>query len=128
MLNPGHGDDALEISPHLRGEASLGEPSPILRLFILARARWGASREGSSPSTRVGPVRRTSSAYRVPRALTRSRGEIYYPDPEGLRARVVGDLRVGRRDEKKKIIPPARLSLLERFNKKGPEDCESFSA
>ena len=29
---------------------------------------------------------------------------------------------------RKKIIPPARLSLLERFNKKGPEDCESFSA
>ena len=91
------------------------------------RAREGGAGFGPR-ATRLRPVRRTSSAYRVPRGHTRSRGEIYYPDPEGLRARVVGDLRVGRRDEKKKIIPPARLSLLERFNKKGPEDCESFSA
>ena len=35
------------------------------------------------------------------------------------------------RATRKKIISPfedSRLSLLEPFNKKGPEDCESFSA
>ena len=56
-------------------------------------------------ATRLRPDRSTPSAYRVPRALTRSRGEFYHPTPGELRA-LLWAICESADATRKKIIPP----------------------
>jgi len=74
--------------------------------FIRARERLSFGEAGfGHRATRLRPVRRTSSAYGVPRALTRSRGEIYHPTSEELRA-LLWAICESADATRKKIIPP----------------------
>ena len=130
MLNPGHGDDALETSPTFAERPASG-----------SRRRFCAYLSSHEPDEglrgKVRALQPGSGRFVAPRVRTeyhaRSRGAGERFTTRTLKdcALVLWAICESARATRKKIITPfedSRFSLLERFNKKGPEDCESFSA
>jgi hypothetical protein len=127
MLNPGHGDDALEISPTFAERPASGSPRRFCA-YLSSHEPDGGLR-GKVRALRPGSGRFDAPRVRTEyHASSRGAGERFTTRTLKDCALVLWAICESADATRKKIIPPARLSLLERFNKKGPEDCESFSA
>jgi len=132
MLNPGHGDDALETSPTFAERPASGSPRRFCA-YLSSHEPDGGLR-GKVRALQPGSGRFVAPRVRTEyHAHSRGAGESFTTRPPEGCALVLWAICESARATRKKnhppsSFPPARLSLLERFNKKGPEDCESFSA
>ena len=125
------------------GAAALMALKPALGLAVRPRLAIPSSLSSHEPEggslEKLGSdtARPGYGRFEAPRARTeyhassRGAGESFITRPPEGCALVLWAICESARATRKKIISPfedSRLSLLERFNKKGPEDCESFSA